>query len=95
MNLLLLASILCSFNSVAVEGGTLCYQLNPSAYYASYEGMKPDSQMIAFDANGISEALTTTWLNDYEMLTQHYSPETGCREWYGLNDVEATPCTLQ
>lgn len=69
--------------------------MEDSAFYAPYEGLKPDFKMVFFAGSTVKEALETEWINDFEMITKHYSPETGCRTWFGENELEATQCELE
>jgi hypothetical protein len=95
INLLLLASTLCAFNSMPLDNGTLCYRLQDSAYTADYQGMKQEVEAIEFNADGtIVEAITTQWNDPLEMQTFYYTPNTGCRTWYGENENESSTCQL-
>jgi hypothetical protein len=78
-------------------GQSICYHLQDSSYLADYQGYKQDGEMAAgLVWNGdqlvsYEEYAQVKWLDQYEMKTTLYD-QSGCVEWYGINESETSTC---
>ena len=80
----------------ASSTGVLYYKITDSPFLAPYQGMLPNTRMAAIDASGtLEEYMLTERIDEYTQKTTLYTSSTGCVVYWGDNESDTEPCTVQ